>query len=106
MIRIKADSVSISANAKEALVAEFTPPKDKKYQFLEIALKAVGAGYFSVYYNQERICDKIEKDALTIDERRILIDWELQYGDKVKIVFTDTSGATNTARYIVVYKQV
>jgi len=106
MIRIKADSVSITPNAVEAEVLKLEPRKDRKIQVLEIALKAVGDGFFTIYFNQEKICDPLEKNALEIDLRRILVDWELAYGDRLIIVFTDKSGATNTARYLIVYKEV
>jgi len=85
VIRIEGDSVSISANAVEAPVKEFTPPSGKTYEFLEIALQSVGAGYFRVYFNTVLICDKIEKDALAIDSSRILVDWKLSEGDKISI---------------------
>lgn len=105
MIKIKGDSVSVSANAVEADVLTLTPPKDKVYKILELALEASGAGYFAIYFNSDKICEKLEKDALNIDKRRILVDWKLEEGDTLKIVFTDTSGSANTARYLIVYSE-
>ena len=103
--RIKADSVSIDANAVEATVLELTPPTGKQYKVLELALQAAGAGYFRIYLNNDKICGPLDKDALAIDPRRILVDWVLNPGDVLKIVFTDTSGAANTGRYLIVYEE-
>ena len=105
-IRIKGDSISINASAVEATVVEFSPPEGVEWHFLEITLQATGAGYYRIYINNEKICDKIDKDAAAIDARRILVDWSLKVGDVLKIVFTDTSGAANTARYLVVYSEI
>lgn len=103
--RIKADSVSIAASAVEAEVLTLSPPSGKQYKILELALQASGSGYFRVYLNNDKICDPLDKDALAIDPRRILVDWLLREGDVLKIVFTDTSGAANTARYEIVYEE-
>jgi hypothetical protein len=105
VIRIEADTVSVPANAKEQLIASFTPPSGKVQNFLEIGLSASGAGYFSIYFSTEKICRKIEKTALDIDKRRILVDWSLKVGDRLDIVFTDTSGAANSASYIAVFEE-
>jgi len=105
VVRIEGNSVSISANAKEAEVVTLMPPEEKKYKVLEIALEATGDGYFSIYIGTNKICDKIERNALNIDKRRILVDWELSSSTPLKVVFTDESGSANTARYLIVFSE-
>ena len=106
VVRIQADSVSIDANAKEASVVTLSPPEGKVYNILEIALGASGAGYFSIYIQNQRIAHPLDKDALALDSRRILVDWSLKQGEELKIVFTDKSGASNTAKYLIVFEEV
>ena len=105
MIRILGDTKSISANATRATVVELQAPDGKKYKVVEIALKAAGTGYFEIFYDTHRICEKISKGSLDIDSRRIVVDWEIQPGHKLGIYFTEQSGSANTAYYLLVFEE-
>jgi len=105
MIRILGDTVSVSANAQRDTVVELQAPEGKKYKVVEIALSATGTGYFEIFYDTDRICEKISKGALGIDSRRIVVDWEIQPGHKLGIYFTEQSGSANTVYYLLVFEE-
>ena len=104
LIRLLGKKVTVSANSS-ATVIELSPPKDKVYRVIEVAFSLSGSGYFEVYINEQRIVEKIEKEAIDIDSRRIVVNWELRQGDKLKIIAKDTSGSSNTAACLVVFEE-
>ena len=105
IIRLESYQATVSANSK-ATVVELTPPQGHTYRILEIAFSLSGAGYFEIYINEQRLTEHLYKDAIDIDKRRILVNWELKQGDKLKIIAYDTSGSTNTATVFIVYEDV
>ena len=105
VVRIISATKSIDANTANQTVLELTPPSDVKYKVLEIALAIDTGAYFDVFVGNRKICESIYGECLAIDNRRIVVDWEIVSHEPLKIIATNPTSSSVTAKVLIVYEE-
>jgi len=104
-IRIKSIFKELADGSTETELGEITVKSGHRYNVLEILPVVPSNSWLYVYIESDRVAE-IHGDLISKDNRRIVVNWSLGPGTKLKVSGTNASGAAAKVGAIIIYDDV